>query len=292
MKGFKLNSLKSLICFVMTLVLCAPLLASCGGGSDMSSSSDDKSKEESKEESDNVSKTEPELETAKAILPEKNAYKLLFIGNSATYVHDIPATLASLCEKKGITVTQYQIVPGGYTLVQHSENPQVYAEIAKGYDAVFIQENGNSMTSEAERKKSLEACKKIGEAVNKTGAKFCYYVRPPYGKDLAGFKNFDQCKLFDEHFTPAAEAYNASCVYVNRAFAYAIKNLGYNLWGEDNAHTSTHGAYLAVCTFYATLFGKSATELDAAYGLPEADAKALQQVADKIAIDGIVPWDN
>ena len=91
-------------------------------------------------------------------------------------------------------------------------------------------------------------------------------------------------------FTPAAEENDAHCVYVNRAFAYAIKHLNYNLWGDDNAHTNTHGAYLAVCTFYATLFGKSATELDVAYGLPMADAKALQEAADKIALEGILPW--
>ncbi len=288
MKNTKCSSVKTFICFLMALVLCAPLLASCGG--DNLSSADIDADNKTKEESTEISMEETNMK--KAILPEKSSYKFLFIGNSATYVNDIPATLASLCEKKGVDIVQHQIVPGGSTLVQHSENPQVFAEIAKGYDAVFIQENGNSITSEAERKKSLEACKKIGEAVNATGAKFCFYVRPPYGKDLAGFKNFDQCKLFDEHFTPAAEEYNASCVYVNRAFAYAIKNLSYNLWGDDNAHTNTHGAYLAVCTFYATLFGKSATELDIAYGLPEADAKELQQAADKIAIDGIVPWDN
>ena len=290
MQNFRMNSFKSLVYFIMTLILCTPLLASCG--SDTSALSDGDSGGEQNSAPSSESNDASQTETVNAILPEKSEYKLLFIGNSATYVHDIPATLASLCQKKGITITQYQIVPGGCTLEQHAANPQVFAEIEKGYDAVFIQENGNSIVSETERIKSLDACKKIGEAVNKTGAKFCYYVRPPYGIDLGGYKNFDQCKLFDDHFTPAAKAYNASCVYVNRAFAYAIKNLNYNLWGEDNAHTSTHGAYLAVCTFYATLFGESATELDVAYGLPEADARALQQAADKIVLEGNVPWNN
>lgn len=232
----------------------------------------------------------PKPELGETPLPEKTSYKFLFIGNSATYVNDIPATLAALCAKKGITITQKQIVPGGSTLEQHAANAQVLAEIAKGYDAVFIQENGNSIVSDAERAKSRAAIKKLGDAVHASGALFFFYVRPPYGKDLAGYKNFDQCKVFDDHFTPAAEENDAHCVYVNRAFAYAIKHLNYNLWGNDNAHTNTHGAYLAVCTFYATLFGKSATELDVAYGLPAADAKALQEAADKIVLEGILPW--
>jgi hypothetical protein len=234
----------------------------------------------------------PAPELGATFLPAKSSYKFLFIGNSATYVNDIPATLASLCAKKGITITQKQIVPGGRTLEDHAADPAVLAEIAKGYDAVFIQENGNSMTSSSAAEKSLAAIKKLGEAVHASGAVFCFYVRPPYGKDLAGYKNFDQCKLFDDHFTPAAKAEDAHCVYVNRAFAYAIKHLNYNLWGDDNAHTNTHGAYLAVCTFYATLFGKTATELGIAYGLPAADAKALQEAADRIALQGVIPWEE
>ncbi|MBQ8325333.1 MAG: discoidin domain-containing protein [Clostridia bacterium] len=234
----------------------------------------------------------PAPELGATFLPVKSSYQFLFIGNSATYVNDIPATLASLCARKGITITQKQIVPGGRTLEEHAADPAVLAEIAKGYDAVFIQENGNSMTSSSAAEKSLTAIKKLGDAVHASGAVFCFYVRPPYGKDLAGYRNFDQCKLFDEHFTPAAEAQDAHCVYVNRAFAYAIKHLNYNLWGDDNAHTNTHGAYLAVCTFYATLFGKTATELGIAYGLPAADAKALQEAADQIALQGVIPWEE
>lgn len=229
--------------------------------------------------------------TQKGILASKTEYKLLFIGNSATYVYDLPATLAFLCAEKGINVTQKQIVTGGNTLESHSADPTVFEEIAKGYDAVIIQENGNSVITEEARKKSLESCEKIGDAVKKSGAVFCFYVRPPYGMDLGGLKSFDQCKLFDDHFTPFANENNVSCVYVNRAFAYSIDKLNYNLWGEDNGHLNTYGAYLAVCTFYAGLFGKTATELGIGYGLPEADAKSLQRVADKIALEGVIPWE-
>lgn len=226
-----------------------------------------------------------------ALLPVKSSYNLLFIGNSATYVNDIPATLASLCAEKGITITQTQLVQGGNTLEQHAANPDVLAEIAKGYDAVFLQENGNSMTSAEAREKSLAAIETLGTAIKNSGAKFYFYVRPPYGIDLSTYDTLAQCELFDEHFTPAAEEYGASCVYVNRAFAYSRMNNGFYLWGSDNAHTNTYGAYLAVCTFYSTLFGKSATELGVAYGISAEDAVKLQQVADQIALYGVIPWE-
>ena len=217
---------------------------------------------------------------------------LLFIGNSATYVNDLPATLVSLCRQRGIAITQKQIVKGGRRLKTHAEEPAVYAEIAKGYDAVFFQENGNAITTEEERQKSLEGCKRMVEAAQKAGFQCWFYVRPPYGNDLAGLRSFDQCILFDRHFTPAAQQWNVQCAYINRAFAAAIKDHDIPLWGPDNAHTGVQGAYLAVCTFYASIFGRTATELNTAYGISQKAAAVLQKIADQIALEGIIPWET
>ena len=63
----------------------------------------------------------------------------------------------------------------------------------------------------------------------------------------------------------------------------AIENTDIRLWGDDNAHTSDEGAYLAVCVHFATIFGKSATILDE-NGIE--DAKILQEIADKIVFGG------
>ena len=210
-------------------------------------------------------------------------YRFLFIGNSATYVHDLPATLVRLCEEKGIAIHQKQIVYGGRMLEQHAADKGVLEEIAKGYDGVFLQENGNGMTSPEARESSRNAIRILSEAVRASGAKLYFYVRPPYGIHLAELDSLAQCELFDSHFTPAAEEEGALCVYVNRAFAEAIRSLPYYLWGPDHAHINPHGAYLAVCTFYATLFGRSAAELGIAYDLPAEEAEALQKIADRVA---------
>ena len=42
--------------------------------------------------------------------------KLLFIGNSATYVHDIPQTLAALAGKAGYSVETKAIAKGGFRI--------------------------------------------------------------------------------------------------------------------------------------------------------------------------------
>lgn len=216
----------------------------------------------------------------------------LFIGNSATYVNDLPGMLAALCAKLGIQITQKQIAFGGRFLKHHAADPAILEEIARGYDAVFLQENGNAMITKEERAASEAACKILVDAAHQAGSQCYFYVRPPYGILLGSYQSFEQCKLFDEHFTPMADQWGVRRAYINRAFAYSIKHHEMPLWGEDNAHTSVRGAYLAVCTFYASIFGRSATELDNGYNLPDEEVAILRKIADKIALEGVIPWEE
>ena len=67
--------------------------------------------------------------------------KILFLGNSATYVHEIPQTLAKLAKKLGHEVEIGQITPGGCELAKHADimcehGRFVNDEINKGYDIV------------------------------------------------------------------------------------------------------------------------------------------------------------
>ena len=47
--------------------------------------------------------------------------RLLFIGNSATYVHDLPQTLCRLAADAGYCIEAKSIVKGGYELSQHAD---------------------------------------------------------------------------------------------------------------------------------------------------------------------------
>ena len=222
--------------------------------------------------------------------------KALFIGNSATYVNEIPQTLSRLAKELGYTIETEQITPGGCELFRHADDTaehgqKVITEIAKGYDIVFLQDNGNCVSTDEKRENCISASKRLCDAIKKSGARACFYVRPPYGKVKAERDPFEQCVAFDELFGEIARENEAECVHVNRAFAYAIKHLPYDLWGDDHAHTGKFGAYLIVCTFFASLFGISATALSD-NGLDHADALALQSVADKIVFDKVIPWEE
>ena len=209
--------------------------------------------------------------------------RILFIGNSATYVNDIPGTLSRLAKKAGYELECESVVKGGAMLSTHA-NPETalgasaLEAIKKGFDTVILQDNGNCISTEERRAASARACKSLASAVKETGAQVAIYFRPPYGYDNCGYDPIAQCEEFDRHFGEIAESIGAISIHVNRAFAYAIKNTDVRLWGPDNGHTSEQGAYLAVCVFFAALFGTSPSVLDY-NGLPEAEAKALQEIA-------------
>lgn len=217
----------------------------------------------------------------------ESGMKFLFIGNSATHVHEIPKTLQRLSGELGFDFEVAQITPGGAELAMHANTDtalgqRVFAEIAKGYDAVFLQENGSCMASEEKRAACFEASKRLMAAIRESGAEPWIYVRPPCRKDYYGYTTLEQCARLDEIFGAIAEENGGvGCVYVNRAFAYAAQKLNYDLWCEDRAHASVYGAYLIVCTFFATLFGESALKLSTCE-LDPSDARAIASVADRI----------
>lgn len=209
--------------------------------------------------------------------------KILFIGNSATYVHEIPETLSRLSDEQGINVEIESITRGGYMLSQYAEEQGVYDTIKKGFDIVVFQDNGNCVSTAEMRDKCRDALKKMIKKVKESGAEAYIYVRPPYGYPSFDLTPLEQCEEFDKLFGEIAENEGAENVYVNRAFAEAIKTTSLKLWGPDNAHTSEQGAYLAVCTFFATIFKKSSTVLST-NGLVSDEASLIQKIADKISL--------
>ena len=81
-------------------------------------------------------------------------------------------------------------------------------------------------------------------------------------------------------YTEAGKANGAKVIPVGLAFARAIAaRPDVELYVADKRHPSVAGTYLAACTTYATLVGKSPVGLAYTAGLPPHLAVALQQAA-------------
>ena len=225
----------------------------------------------------------------------KQGLRVLFIGNSATFTHDLPQMLQTLARKAGYDITTDSYAKSGYELSRYLEDGNVNKtpllnKIATGFDIVFLQDNSECALSEEKGDLSWDAHEVFDKAIRAAGGETYMYIRPPSGKDKSGLNSFAQCREYDKFFGSISAAIGAENAYVNRAFAYAIENTSYNLWGSDNAHVSEYGAYLAVCVFFATLYDTSSSVLDSNGIIPDADAMILQDIADKIVLDGYIPW--
>ena len=85
---------------------------------------------------------------------------------------------------------------------------------------------------------------------------------------------------------------SASCAPVGMAWKASIAiDSTINLYSPDNSHPSIYGSYLTACTFYASIFKKSA--LGSSYwpnAIDSATAYSLQQIGSNTVLDSLAVW--
>lgn len=116
--------------------------------------------------------------------PQNTPHKVLFVGNSLTYVGNLPAVFDALCEANGKTCHSDMLAQGGVTLTQHATEGHVTDVLqAKTFDAVVLQERGGDVigmafgskqTPEAIKKASAEATQQLVDATQKHQQKAFY----------------------------------------------------------------------------------------------------------------------
>ena len=74
-------------------------------------------------------------------IAQSNIKRALFLGNSYTYVNNLPQMVADVASSTGDSLIFDSNTPGGYTLEGHSTNATSLAKIAMGnWDYVVLQE--------------------------------------------------------------------------------------------------------------------------------------------------------
>ena len=219
--------------------------------------------------------------------------RILFIGNSATYVNNIPYIVKHFAKIMGYNIEVKVMTERGFELAQHVDCNTNYgknalSEIQRGYDVVFLQEHSNCITSDIKRIQTKLSCQILDQAIRSSGGRTYMYVRPPCGKIYEGFTPLEQTIEFDKLFGDISSQLKIKNAYVNRAFYYANIDTGIMLWGEDYSHTNKYGAYLASCVIFSTLFLKPAATLDC-LDIPADKAHYLQNVSDKVVFEGWHP---
>jgi PKD repeat protein len=252
--------------------------------------------------------------------------RVLFIGNSYTYVNNLPQLTASVAASMGDTLIFDSYAPGGYRFADHVFDPACGQKIRSAkWDYVILQEQSQMPSMQ-------------------DGTFFTNSYHYAYVLDTM-IQNNDPCtqtmfymtwgrKNGDSVFCNAYPSWPAFCTYegldslINLRYrSYADTALppmmGYplvpgswfspirlsqvspvgavrhyirdqypsiELYQADESHPSEAGTYAGACTFYTALFRKDPSLISYNYILSSAEADNIKQAAKKVVFDSLNKW--
>ena len=217
----------------------------------------------------------------------------LFIGNSYTYVNNLPELINQIAISKGNSLNYDNHTPGGSTLMQHASNSNVQSLLnSTAWDFVILQEQSQNPSFPPSQVASEvypyaeSLCEDIREANPCTEPVFFM----TWGRENGDSQN---CAFYPpictyegmqdrltESYTEMAENNQSLLAPVGIAWKN-IRELypEINLYSSDGSHPSIQGSYLAACVFYAVLFDDSATNNYTPPNLNTDEAELIQAFA-------------
>lgn len=229
--------------------------------------------------------------------------RLLFVGNSLTMYHELPATVAAMANAAGDWFAYGTELAAGMTLTWHDTNGLATNMIDTGnYDLMMLQEYSSRPSFPLERDTlMLSAATDLNSHVTNHGGRTIFYQTWGYpGGDPAHCASYDtppQYQGCDRDamlvatrygYTRIASALNAAISPVGQAW-YAVQHGGFpiNLYSglPGDYHPGNEGTYLAACVHYAAIFGRSPVGNPAIGYLTDTNVAAyLQNVAEQTVL--------
>jgi hypothetical protein len=236
---------------------------------------------------------------------EAKIYKILFLGNSYTYVNDLPNTFKAICTSEGDSVEVTSYSPGGYTFQSMSNDANALAQIQMGsWDFVVLQGQSQepSFPPSQVATNTYPYAKKLDSLVKayNTCAEVVYYMTwgRKYG-DASNCASYPVICTYNGMQQRLRESYidmaqnNASSVSPVGIVWKKVRETDstIELYNADLSHPSMKGTYLAACTFYASLFHKGfTTNTYTSPGINTNEASLIQNATTKIVLDSIETW--
>ncbi len=223
---------------------------------------------------------------------EKEEISVLFIGNSYTYVNDLPGILESLAQAEGRKLHVESYTQGAATLMEFMSSPAHARcrELVSGgrFHYVILQDQSQTPWMMPER--TLEYGRQWCELARKAGAKPVLFITWAHAQpDKQG--RFEALPGMQEGLTTTycqlAVETRAMVAPVGEAWKrWHRKYPDIPLHSRDGSHPNALGSYLAANVIYATIFHQSpiglSTRLKAGgrpLRLPAAKAKDAQKIA-------------
>lgn len=217
---------------------------------------------------------------------------VLFVGNSLTYMNDLPTLFKKFAAASPlhIEVEVTSITPGGAFLSDHWKHGQAVALIREKHPKFVVLQGQSLEPLIASRSFSQSAAQLKAEAdkVGATTILFATWARPandPFYKEPAsgGSPAAMQARL-DAAYANVAKDIGATLAPVGVAFSRTRQVAPDVGLLDGTQHPSPTGTYLAAAVLFRAMFGGSPVESEYYGQLPKQIAARLQQVAGEIAM--------
>lgn len=229
-------------------------------------------------------------------LPDQPCTRLLFIGNSYTYVNDLPGMFAQLAGSGGHPVETRTLAEGGWTLADHVNDKNTLPAIQSGkWDYVVLQEQSEIPAVNSSRVAGMyPAARTLVQWITENGETPMFFMTWAHqgGDPQYGLNDFDSMQnqtvvgymtIAHELRVPVAPA----------GYAWWTARKQYPdivLWQSDGSHPDMSGTYLAACVFYAAIFHQSPEGLRYTAQIPAKTAQTLQSVAAGVVLENPEEW--
>ena len=229
----------------------------------------------------------------------QDSISVLFIGNSYTTANNLPAMVNALTLSLGDKLTFDSKANGGFTFLQHRNDPATYVKInSQPWDFVVLQGQSQepSFPYTQVNEMTLPYAVELADSIyaNRYCSQAMYFMTwgrengDPQWDSIATFHGMN-ARLRNAYLriTDSAQA----CVSpVGSAWKYVRDNYPAIQLYSDGSHPSLAGSYLAACTFYASLFRKSPVGATYLAGLDAATAGIMQEAATLAVLDSLDLW--
>ena len=211
-------------------------------------------------------------------------YEILYIGNSLTYVHDIPSIIKNMIEADGAYISYCQDTPGGSYLKDHRNNFDI---LINKYDFTHVILQGQSYEAISNFNEFRSEILRYNQIIQNKNSKtnVILYQSWAYNRDVYnGLTKYEMTKKLADAYKSVATEINADITRSGEAFKLFETEIGLtpSLY-QDMNHQSLYGAYLSACVHYTTITGRKAS--DNTYvisGIEPEMIKTIQKIADRI----------
>jgi len=226
--------------------------------------------------------------------------KVCFLGNSYTYVNDLPGILSSIATADGNTLIKDQNTPGGYTLNGHSTNATSLAKISSNtWDYVVLQDQ-SQFPSFPYAQTSVDVFPKaviLSDSIRSANPCAVPLFFNTWGREI-GDAQWDSINSFEKMnnrlyiaYDYMAEVNQGKLSPVGIGFRHIFDESSTvvthsDLYSADGSHPSIYGTYLAACIFYNVIYETTPVgNIFLPSGVTQNQADYLQSVAYHVVND-------